>query len=451
MIRFTCPKCRALLAADEQQAGSKFACADCGQLMLVPVPAAVKPAGAAGAGSPADVPAADGAGAVLFWTCPHCRAGLNVPLDRVGRSQPCPECHETIQVPDPRTNHRQPTVVAGPAPPRPRWLFGLLTSVAVVGLLAAAAVVLLVWRPWSGPTAPSAAQLAFLPDDTQFVAALNVEQLQASAAYRKIKTALVHWKGKDSFQDNEAALRRQLGLGLSDVAHVLLGGKFGGDAPVELVAVVKTKTPISPATILKSESGKGFKGREAKVGPYTLYRGLDFLRVPSFCVVDDTTLVVGYPEPALRRVLVRDRRPHFAPDVQTALAQADFGRTFTAALGKVSADLQGALRKSVGFREDHPLAFLLQQCDGMVLEIDAGAEIAVRSVVICPDAEAARKVKESGEAAVTLTRNVPGVLPPSALEFLDRVRFRARGRQAVVTIVLDPDRIIPLIEARGGP
>ena len=49
MIRFSCPRCRTLVTVDDHQAGSKYACVSCGQLMLVPAHArAVRPAGPGG-------------------------------------------------------------------------------------------------------------------------------------------------------------------------------------------------------------------------------------------------------------------------------------------------------------------------------------------------------------------------------------------------------------------
>lgn len=98
MLRFVCPRCQKRLKAAEDQAGRKCTCGGCGQVIVIPGPAA-----AGGNGSAAD------------FTCQDCGRRFGVPDDHVGTGAPivCPRCgqHFTGQ-----SNQPSPPVRRQPPP-----------------------------------------------------------------------------------------------------------------------------------------------------------------------------------------------------------------------------------------------------------------------------------------------------------------------------------------------
>ena len=132
MIRFLCPRCKAVLDQPENAAGTKLPCPSCGQRLQVPLPPENKtvlgtPLGADVPITPSAVPAALPAGGAapppeipapvtssthvqvrlvmgrehLFWPCPYCQNSVDVPQDLGQVSVRCPHCAKKIEVPYP--------------------------------------------------------------------------------------------------------------------------------------------------------------------------------------------------------------------------------------------------------------------------------------------------------------------------------------------------------------
>jgi DNA-directed RNA polymerase subunit RPC12/RpoP len=146
MIRFLCPRCKAVLDQPENAAGTKMPCPSCGQRLQVPLPPENKTVLGAPLGTdvpltPSAVPAALPPGGAapqpeipapvassthvqvrlvmgrehLFWPCPYCQNSVDVPQDLGQMSVRCPHCAKKIEVPYPGGMPRR----AAPPPPPP--------------------------------------------------------------------------------------------------------------------------------------------------------------------------------------------------------------------------------------------------------------------------------------------------------------------------------------------
>ncbi len=159
MIRFMCPRCKAVLEQPDNAAGQKMACPACNQRLQVPLPAENKtvlgsavenaPPLSAAAGSAvveavpvtpapggAELPAPAAASARvqirlvmgrehIFWPCPLCQNQVDVPQDLGQLAVRCPHCARKIEVPypqgaPPRRAPPPPSERPPPPPPPPR-------------------------------------------------------------------------------------------------------------------------------------------------------------------------------------------------------------------------------------------------------------------------------------------------------------------------------------------
>jgi hypothetical protein len=467
MISFSCPNCKALLTVGDEEAGTKFACPTCGRMMLVPDPvgalrsgslaapstappsdSAVHPGGTLSASSPgAEMRVVNGR-PMVFWPCAHCRVGLNTPFENVGLSIQCPSCQRPVAVPNPGVNHSSGgafTVQAkhragGPRAQRRGGLGGLFGAMAAGAVLvAAAAIALLLWQPWSRETGPlSAEQTRFLPDDAEFVSTIDVQGLLASGAYRKVRKAAkaANWNG---LEEMETGLQRWAGLGLADILSVTVAGNLTNQD--NWVVVVRSKKPIPIAAILTRNH---MAYREEKVGGYTVYTVQSGQRpdsTPGFCVAD-TTLVVGRTAKLLRKVLRRDRKAEFPATLRAALKRADFTKTFALAVGKppvqVRAKLADLETKIPSFRG------LTDKIEGFTLVAQAGEDLTVTPAILCTDAAAAQKVSKALRSLIDTFRGFDFGLDPALKKLLDSLKLPARGSRVTGTITLDVSKFTKL-------
>jgi hypothetical protein len=408
MIRFSCPRCQALLSADDREAGGKHACATCGQLMRVPIPETAIRAADAALPSPAPPTAS------------------------------------------PRVDVRPAVVLApGAAGKGPvALLAGLgLGLLAVVGTV----VALLVWQPWVGKTTLDDDQLHFVPDNPDFVAAVDVQGLLASEVYHKIDRAIQRQQGGRGLSFAEAEVRREIGISWSDWTRVLVGGRFGDkvNAPPEITLAIQTRQPLRARDLLrKSKEGNFFT--EEKVGPYTMYkyerggRGEPF----AFCVARESTLVLG-PTAVVRQILRRDKAPTLSESLRSAMRQTDFSRTIALATGKLPEKLRESIMTQAPAVNPRlaQWSVLWDNYKGGTLEIQAGADVRVKSVTFCPDAKAAREAATVAKGLIGLIRLLPE-FPPALNDFADSIEVSASDSHFTTTMTLDVDKFIQLLERR---
>src|SRR5262249_23504901 len=98
---------------------------------------------------------------------------------------------------------------------------GLIIGLAIGTFLLVGGVVgLLIWRPWASKAAPSEDLTKFLPDNSDFLASLDIKGLVASEAYNKIDKLATRMGGQ-GFRQVEEAMRREVGLGWTDLDRAM--------------------------------------------------------------------------------------------------------------------------------------------------------------------------------------------------------------------------------------
>lgn len=114
MIRFACPRCKAVLERPDEVGGTTFACPGCGQRLQAP-PARQPSQPIASTAPPpgqVEVRKVDGREHV-FWNCPLCQGHVDIALDLGQAAVRCQHCSQKIAVPTPSAP------ATAPAPPPP--------------------------------------------------------------------------------------------------------------------------------------------------------------------------------------------------------------------------------------------------------------------------------------------------------------------------------------------
>jgi hypothetical protein len=470
MLRFSCPKCKAFQTVDDQQAGQRYACVNCGQVLRVPsaltpvtpgsaptslltagpppsagrppLPLAAAPSGTARA----EVRSVNGR-RVVFWPCTFCKVGLNTGYENVGLTIQCPACHKSVAVPHPLTNHVGPGLLAGgraagrPVSSRKRAILRVAVVALGLAILVGCVVAVLRWQPWARSKKLSEDQVWYLPDGCQVVAALDVQGLRASSAYHKVKGEF------EDVRAFEQGFKELLGLELADMTRVVVGGQFENLAP-DFTVVVTTSRPFRAGDLLKKTQNR-ITFVDADIGPHKMYtavlpetkpQGAEYLP-NAFAVVGANTLVVG-PAASVRRVLKRDRKPEFAASLQPALDQTDFSQTFALAVGKVPENILFLLRwvrPNLG-----KLVDFLDKFEGGSMEIQVSSRCDAKVRAIFPDAEMAGTV-EKFVSNVELVKNF-AKMPHEMFAILDTLKARVDGNVVTWTLHADVDKLIQLVE-----
>jgi hypothetical protein len=480
MLRFSCPKCKALLTADDQQAGRQYACVTCGQILRVPTPfdpglPGSAPSSPLTSGSPAlsssrlplcPPPAAGIAPAevrvingrqVIFWPCTFCKIGLNTGYENVGLTIQCPGCRQPVTVPSANVNGILPGGLPaqrdgrGSPGPAGRTRFARRAAALAVAALVilGAAAALLVWRPWAEKAELTEDDIKFLPDGCQLVASLNVQELRASATYQKVKRKYTETT-RTSFSRMEENLANHFGLGPADITKVLLGGEFS-KLPPDFTVVVKTRKAARAEEILNKNGGETFFKKE-KIGPYLMYISQEVMKAAAedylpdaFAVVNRTTLVIG-PAASVRKVLERNGQPQFSASLQAALKKTDTSRTLVMAVGKVPEGLRKILEDEV----PKPLASTLKWLDrlqGGSLEVQAGSSIDVQVQGIFSDPKVAKETKKNVASLIALAKNFR-VVPRDWSVILEAIKARVQGDTVTWTVTVDADQAIKIAEEK---
>jgi hypothetical protein len=446
-----------LLTADDNRSGSQHACTGCGLLTQVPDTTRV--------GKHTDIPGRQppprlevvGGRQMIFWMCPHCRTNLEASLENVGQFVSCSGCDKPVSVPNPLTSStRSGTSSAdqfnevSPGQPARRKKMAGLAGALVLAVLAIAGVVvaLAILKPWASKSPSlSEEQLQFLPDDAEFVAHLDVQQLLASAAYRKADKLVLEFTG-ERLQTRENQLRDEFGLGWSELTSVTTGGKLGDLRST--VVVVRTRVVVSADGLLLKNNRRIYFDRE-KVGRFTMYQTKKALgrdRAFAFCVADEQTIVISPRAGLLRTILERDHPARLSADLDAAINQADFSGTFALATGKLPPHIiEQARTLEVWHRGAHDLP---KKVTGVTLEIDAGETVSINMVILCEDAQAARDINQAArdirETARSVLKRVNAFRKsPEAQELLNSFRFSTKDTRVIATVSVDPDKVARIL------
>jgi hypothetical protein len=266
----------------------------------------------------------------------------------------------------------------------------------------------------------------------------------ASEAYNKIDKLATRMGGQ-GFRQAEEAMRREVGLGWTDLDRAMVGGKLNDRG--EVTVVIGTKQPVTASELLGKSKHRAFFTEE-KVRSYTMYLNAQ-MGGPAggfaFSVVTNTIIVLG-PAGEVRKVLQRDKMPAFSPTLQAAMKQTDFSATFAAAMGKISPEASRKLQQDLGrVPNAQNMAMGFEKSEGGTLELRIGSNIDMKSITFCADAKTAKEMKDLADSALSffklLALQVPGLD-----DLLKPLKIQAEGKTVVATMTLDVDKLIKIVE-----
>jgi hypothetical protein len=396
----------------------------------------------------------------IAFQCSSCGVTLRVPDTSAGRRGKCPKCATVNLIPDagghvqaappvPKAAKPAPAPdvadegeeVGGASEARPRrkgakkrknrtMLFvGLGCGGALLLLCMGVATGVGIWWYTSSPVGD---ELAYMPDNCEIVASIQVDQLLKSNAYKQIENEVPQLK--QALAGGDAV--KEIGLELSNIERVVIGGALGGrDKPV---VVVRTKQAVKADDMVGKIKGKSFTNR--KVGPYTLYES-GGATGDAFCVPKKNLVLYGTGA-ALQLVLQRNKKPDFPAGLNAALKEADFSKTITMAL----APLQKS-GPTPGFGGGLPMGGAMpfgksDEVECMVVQAKVATDISLSVLVLCKDAATATATKKKLDEELPKLKSSPMV--PADLKSALDIKATTSGRKLTATMDI---KVAPLIKA----
>jgi hypothetical protein len=269
----------------------------------------------------------------------------------------------------------------------------------------------------------------YLPDGSQFVATVNVEELLASKAYKQLSTDLK--KSEKDFKTEE-----EFGLSVSDIASVQIGGLMSGGKPDGVVALRIRKSVKGSELTAKI---KGDKFKEEAVGKYTLYtRNNDAL-----CVPESNVVLIGEPA-SLRKVLQRDKAADLSPGLKTAMKDADFSKTLAVAVSLKDVPKNGLNQFGMGGADE-----MVKGAEAFTASVAVKSDISWKLSVTFKDSKTADDVKKMIDGAVTMVK-ANKMLPPDAVAILDSMKTETSGSRVENRGTIDVSKVSKAVQPFGG-
>jgi hypothetical protein len=307
-------------------------------------------------------------------------------------------------------------------------LFGILGAVAFLFLCSGGVGGLVWWKYFSGG---SGDDLKYLPDNSQFVASIRVNELMTSEVFKELKREVPQID-----QQTGANMSKEIGLGPEDIESVTIGG--GGNFKDGIV-VLRTKKAIDGRDLVGKI--KNARYTETKVGKYVVQESQDF-GAPAFCLVSKTLIIVGEKEP-VRAVLMRDKKPTFSTNLQAAMTKVDFSKTIAFAVDIKASTSQPAGGGGLPFLGDKAsMSAGMDKAQALVFQAKIAADMRLDLVLLCQDAKSAEDVKKVVDGFLVMGRNNQ-MIPKEFSDLLD-IPIKTNGSTVTASKTI---RVSPLIQA----
>jgi hypothetical protein len=406
-IAFNCPGCGNPFRVADEMAGKKGKCPKCGTITTIPSGAGV-PAPTRSAPPPPPMPVQTRPSAPppppRAVAPPPPPASASPFADMVADEQPADD--DTM----PRRRRRKSSLML------PLLIFG--------GILILAGGGLALWLFWPSGLG---SEMKFMPSDAQALVSIKVDELLNSAVWKDAA------KENKEIENGLAMFEKASGIPLKDIERVTLGVP---KEPDHMIAAVRTKTAHKAseltAALAKSDLGE-IKFKESKVGSFTVYEP-EVDGPPAFCVAEDKLIVVGMAKD-LKAVLERNKKPEFSSGLQSALKQADFGKTVTFA-----ASAKGLIPKG----GKAPPGLDVDKIEGFAGWIKVGSDVQVEASVLCSDSKTADSLKTAIEGMLGFVKALPDV--PKEI---NDIKFSTSGSRVVARVTVKGSTLTELIK-KGG-
>jgi phage FluMu protein Com len=411
----------------------------------------------------------------IAFQCSGCGATLRVPDTMAGRRGKCPKCAAVNSIPGGegqlQTAPSAPKSAAARAPkeapppepadegeeagaeaePRPKrkaakkrgsrtLLFvglgcGGLLLLTCLGVGAGVGI-------WWFTSSPIGDELTYMPGNCEVLASVRIDQLLASGAYKQLENEVPQVKQAMAVAEAE----KEIGLSLSNVERLVVGGALGGrDEPV---VAVRTKQPVKADELAAKIKGKSFTA--SKEGSYTLYE-TGGVHGSAFCVAKKNLVLFGTGA-ALRVVLRRNKKPDIPENLSAAMKEMDFKQTVTVAVAplRTSSTPTPPFGGRGGLPFGGPLAMGPPPgTEWAVLQAKVGTDVSVNVVVMCKSNAEAADVKKKLDEATTQLRQLPMV--PKDLSSSIDIKASVSGRKVTATTDIKVAPLIQSIKKMAGP
>jgi len=296
--------------------------------------------------------------------------------------------------------------------------------------------------PKAEPPPLFAGDLKFMPDSMQFVYSDRIEQERKSGVYGVLK------KEFPELGSWPEMVIQGMGGGLKedDFTQITVGASIDN---AQLMAVVRTRKPLSADNI--KSSAKGQKFTESKTASGTLYATTTF----AFCVPEmDTSLVVVSNSPdALRKVLDRNGKPELAEGMQAAIKLVDLSSDEALAL-----DLRDLKLKM--FEKDRslppPLAKgLMEICQDVQAIAWQGRYTDVMDITLvmaCKNAKTAEDYRKLVDGLLVVLKKATAIGQENTLmtknveELVDAFKVSNSGNNVNVKVTCKPEEVVKLVK-----
>ncbi len=429
-IRFACTGCGRTLRVADHLAGRKAKCPNCQTALYIPD-------GAEAGVTPAPAPAKRRAA-----------PPTEEPEDRSDEEQEPEDRPDEEQEPERPRRRKKGKKKAKKSLLLPLLLIGGAGLLLLVGLGVTA---IFVWPMIFGGGPQD--DYFFMPDDTQIVGTIHVNQLMNSGAMQQAKSQI------PAFGQQLSDASNQLGsINLNDIDQVLIGSQtITNRSQPPFVMVIHFSKPVKPAEFEAAFQKQNITFTESKVGGFTLYDGKYSNPgqieswPPAFVAADEKRIVLA-ESPILQAFLKRNKKPDLADKLQEAIKQTDFTSTIafaTYAKNAFPKSPPGRPGAPGGGNPFGPPTVSFDKVNALTVTAKVGTDIDVTATALCQDAAAAAELRDGVKKNVDFYRNALAVaamfgkgLPPEVSDLLN-LDFQMNGSTVAVSKAI---KVAPLIE-----
>lgn len=473
MPMINCPTCGAGLKVPEGMGGRKARCNKCQSVFTIPagagpapapVPAApeMRMAPPASRAMPAMAPAAPLPTAPLPRTGPPPVPAMPLPPAPAGYAPPAPGQAPPAGyappppgfapgqpyppgaiAPAPRRGPR-PMSADGPGPRRRRKKGSSVLLWSLIGggaFLLIGVVVLLMFLLWGG--GGPGAELAYMPDNAEMIAQVQVASLRASGAFKTLT------KDDKSLENELNQTKQRIGIEIDDINSIMFGGKKAAKEPV---MAVRTKKGYSADQILENLNWKS-NSSKSKEGNFEIHKnnGTNM----AFCVVNSNVVVYGTDE-ELHKIFKRNGQPSLSADLKSAMNSVSFSSTAAfAAAGDGVKEAKGEMGFMPGMDDSK---FSAPQSVAGTVNLSSNINISIN--VFFKDSTTATDMVKVIDGGLTAAKNMQQ-MEKNMKSVLERVSVSASGARVTGTANgIDPEwlkgnskgmSVAGMIPNYGGP
>lgn len=395
-IAFSCSGCAQVLRVADTMAGGKGKCPKCGAILRVPSASEAIPKAPPQAARPKPRPAA--ADIIEEKALPRRRA--ETARDDDGTDAP----EEATARPRKASKNKKRKMA-------PALLYSLVGGGCFGLLLLCSGFSALAWWYFSGSVGDD---LKYMPSNCQFIFSIRNAQLTQSEAFQELRREI-----PDVDRNMKGELGKEVGFSNDDIEKMVVGV---GATPKDVVILIQAKNAVEVNEIRAKIPNSNYT--EAKIGKYVVQESQTPAH-PTFCVLDKKRVLFGEKD-AVRAVLLRDKKPEFAANMQAALKQVDFSKTMAFAIDTQAvsdrSDLQGGLNLLGGQNE---MLSSLKKTKAVTVQIQVAADIRFDFALLCQDAATAGDVKKLLDGFLVMGRNAK--LVPKEVSDLMELNLKADG------------------------